>query len=238
MMRLGARLAACVALSAILWGCAAPPNPMTFDYAVKVQQNGLRRIRAFFEDNPADPTEISVCYLDLEAGVFWGRYWNVPESRGDSDMALFRELIEALRDQSKPIREEIPVYQATASQALGAIIVSGRNSAIEIIIEENGAHVGDLTGLFVNKPFFRALEQFMVRQKIIENDEYYWWRVAALRKAGGELSLWAPNHGIDSAEALEKAIKKWPPGSLDNPPDEPAPLFPATKPEPQDAPNP
>jgi hypothetical protein len=130
---------------------------------------------------------------------------------------LVKELVEALRYHSEPISERVPVYGAHSCWAWGHVVVEGRNIALVITIEESGAHAGDLNGLFVNKPFFRALERFVVQKEIITKNKYYWSKLACFRKAAGELSLNASHHhrDIDSVEALEEAVKKWPPGSRD-----------------------
>ncbi len=203
----------CASLVVIVGGCAHPPNPMTRDYAVRVQQRGLRRIQSFFDSNPSGPDCISICLLTNELDT---KRWRVVTDNSLGNI-LVKELVEALRDHSEPISERVPVYGAHSCWAWGHVVVEGRNSALVITIEESGAHVGDLNGLFVNKPFFRALERFVVQKEIISKNEYYWSKLAYFRKAAGELSVNASHDDlkIDSAEALEKAIKKWPPGSRD-----------------------
>jgi len=203
---------------------------MTREYAVKVQQRGLRRIQAFFDNEPLDPNWIGILLLSSVGGGYDSSpYYIVSDDNWDG--ASEKELPSALRDHSEPICERVPCYSATFCSPWGGVVVAGRNSALMITIEESGAHVGDLNGLFVNKPFFRALERFVVQKDIIAKDKYYWQQLASFRKAAGELSLNAYSGEIKSAEALEKAIKNWPPGSLDDPTEGYGDIFHIPKPQ-------
>jgi len=216
MVHLVARHAIWVILLAIAGGCHGSLDSMTLDDAVRVRQDGLRRIRSFFDNNPSEATRIGICLLRTD-GVGHRRFWQVTDNSLDDVLA--KELITALRDHSEPITETLPCYQCHFCPPFGTVVVAGRNSALVITIGESGAHVGDITGLFVNRPFFRALERFVVEEAIINMDQYYWLHLSSFRKASGELSLNAPaDHDVmNSTEALEKAIKKWPPGSFDDP---------------------
>ena len=200
---------------------------MTQDYAVRVQQRGPARICRFFKDNPeavrgtvemgliSYNTEVALPHDDPFPFLHPFAYFCL-----NNDERLVSRLAEALRNHTEPIREEVPHTGCVGGVLWGQVVLVGIESALVISIDgESGAYVGSSSGLFVNKPFFRTLERFVLEEGVIdEKDEYHWLAIATLRKGAGELSLRAPRRDINSAADLAKALKKWPPGAFDGPP--------------------